>query len=205
MYQITLLIQDEIYDMFPKAYRLTSEFKNKDYCKPLESLGFGSNMLENFLLLYNFLAEGEDRNFREFGDNHPRGEKWNCQSRYHLLNLNPLLFGGTKTVEWRIHNPTFNADKVMNWVYILNAISKYADKNKDSISVGNIPKDLSLKSIILDAYSDSRLLTKYLFAYIAFRKRVSNEASIKGDRIGRYDLEDDSLINMKYPIKSILR
>lgn len=205
IYNLTRMIQDEIYKMFPKAYKNTGVFKGKDYCKELPDLGFTDDLNSNFIKLYGFLAGDEDDIFNDFGKPHPRGEKWNINSRYYIQNLNNLLFSKSETVEWRIHNSTFNPDKIVNWVYILRAISMYALKSQDKLSTNSFPNSIFLKDIIISEYGNSRLLTKYLLAYIAFRKRVSKEAHLKRDDVGHYDIKDDSLINMKYPIKSLVR
>lgn len=54
--------------------------------------------------------------------------KWNIKARYYGLNLiNMLCYKGPKTVEFRFLRPTFNYRKITLWLYILNAVLKYAE------------------------------------------------------------------------------
>lgn len=57
----------------------------------------------------------------------PWRQQWNCLSRYHALNIVPLLFSPAGTVEFRVHGPTLNFDKTSAWLLICNAIVRYAE------------------------------------------------------------------------------
>jgi len=75
--------------------------------------------------------------FHKFSNkNHPQdphGEhKWMINSRYHIINLVPFLFGKRGTIEFRVHPPTLNPIKAINWLFICNAILKFANIQKSS-------------------------------------------------------------------------
>ena len=85
-----------------------------------------------------------------FGKPHPLDRenvhKWNINSRYHIVNFNPLFFGNNKTVEFRCHTNTFNKHKIMHWVFITSAIVKYASLNRGK-SIGSISLQEILRKV----------------------------------------------------------
>lgn len=207
MYILSLKIQDELYSMFPYYTKHSGEFKGKDYCSPMRNLYFTNDNNDNFYKIHEHLLcdyEG-DYEYEGPASSHPLGSKWNISERYRILNLIPLLFSNQQTVEWRVHNSTFDPDKIVNWVFILNAISKYANKYRDRISKNIISDDITLNEIITDVYSSSKILRKYIKKYISYRKDVVKKYTLAGDKIGIYDEKYDNILDIKYPIKSLIR
>lgn len=119
----------------PKMTFHTSAYKanGKDYC----------NMLSGRASTFEHLFERVTgkRYLGSLVQPHPadveKRAKWNIKSRYYGLNLvNMLCYKGPKTVEFRFLRPTFNYRKITLWLYILNAVLKYAE------TLANTWKDL---------------------------------------------------------------
>ena len=55
---------------------------------------------------------------------------------YFWINfINALCYTVNKTIEFRLLRPTYNFNKILLWIYIFNAILKYAESDK---SLSNI-------------------------------------------------------------------
>jgi hypothetical protein len=211
MYILGVELQEEIYSMFPKYYRNTSKFKGTgtDYCNPLNKLKLTKESESNFDIISKEICNYDGWNFKTFGMEHPSDpenrSKWNIPSRYKWQNLIPTIFGKSGTVEFRIHGPTFNHDKIINWLYIISAIVKFAEKYKNEISSNpELISNINLKRIILDVYEDSNVLSNYLLEYVEYRKSLMKEHSKMGDCIGKIDLKEDNILNFKSNIKSLV-
>lgn len=203
-YKIVKQLQDEVYEMFPEAMRNTRLFKNQDYCSPLKGFRFQKDDVEfNFNKIYKHLAMDDEAVFSKFKDPHPRdpgnNSKWNVKSRYSICNLVTTIFGSNGTVEWRIHTSTFNKDKIVNWLYIISAISWYAYLNKDKDSFNK----LTLEEVIESIYPSS-IIRDYLKDYIKYRKDLMRSHKEKKDIYGQLDVENDNLSEFKPKIKSLI-
>lgn len=104
----------------------TSSYKanGKDYCRMLS----GNSITFEEL----FKAATGKKYLGSLVQPHPsdieKKAKWNIKSRYYGLNLiNMLCYKGPKTVEFRFLRPSFNYRKITLWLYILNAVLKYAE------------------------------------------------------------------------------
>ena len=190
MYNIIIGIQDEIYKMFPYNYRYTSDnnFKSKDYCSPIKDILKFDGVNSDFNNILSLLG-CDPSDYRGFGEgNHPDDQdgtrKWNIPYRYKGVNLIPTLWGSAKTTEFRMHNPTIDENKVINWLFICNGIFKFALKNKKSLSKCKV--DITLRNILEDVYSEE--LALILSDYIDERKVVMEELFNKGDLIGDAEL-----------------
>ncbi len=107
---------------------------------------------------------------------------------YKWASLIPLIFGNRGTVEFRIHTPTSNPDKITNWLFIIAAILSYAIDNKESLLKSRMPRNINLTNIIKNVYGDNNL-TKPLVEYINYRKKkFINEL----DSIGELEIANDS-------------
>jgi hypothetical protein len=211
LYHTFQLVQKELFKMFPEFIRKTSVFKNsnKNYCKPIKKVTNANDSIDNnFDRIISFLSQGniEPGDFRYFGQPHPADphnrSKWNVKSRYYAMNLVPLVFKGTGTVEFRMHTNTFNKDKIASWLMITTAIVEYSYKTKESSS--NLPTSLSLNTIVDNVYTN-KTLRKYLKAYIKYRKDLMKyNQNMYRDFIGKLDVEQDNLNNFKFPIKELV-
>ena len=201
MHRLMLRIQDEVYTLFPANYKFTSEnkFKTKDYCAPIKNIRLLKNNTvdQNFEALYNFYSGGNG-SFEGFSvKNHPldreNRSKWNLPMRYHIVNFLPFIWGGNKTMEWRCHVPTLSIHKMINWLYICNAIMSYASSHKEYIASFGDLRAASLENILKDVYSSECAST--LIKYVNWRKEYCSSNDIRGD----FELIDD-LVNIN-PVK----
>ena len=198
-HKLMIRTQDEIYSLFPSNYKFTSNngFKSKDYCAPTKNIKFAKTdtVDDKFMRIFNHYA-GTSSTFKGFGrENHPKDRsntrKWEVNERYFGLNFIPFIWGPTGTFEWRMHLPTQNINKIVNWLFIASGILKFADKYKDSIANDEFNmKPASLEYILRDIYSKE--LADILVAYMAFRVNLVNMMETKlGDVIGDYELKHD--------------
>jgi len=207
---LALKLQDEIYSMFPPDYIQTSKFKGTgtDYCNPLKKLVLKNDPTYNFTKIASEVCGVSGWQFNEFGEEHPADpggdHKWNVASRYKIINLIPLIFGKSGTVEFRIHGSTFNHDKITNWLYIISAIVKFADKYKNEIaSHPKMISEITLAKVLSEIYSDSNILSAYLSNYVDYRKAKMIEYRKLGDTCGVLDLKNDDISDFKSQIESL--
>jgi hypothetical protein len=174
LYRLCRIIQSEIYQLFPYYYTNTSKFKRKGYCNPLPLLeDASSDSSEIFKSLYHHLSGGNS--FVQFpSGSHPLDRsgqhKWDVSPRYVWCNMIPLIWNGKSTVEFRCHTPTLNSQKVINWLFIIVAILKYAKKHSNILTkcpVSEI-KEITLHTILSDCYP--HIITQTLDNYINERK-----------------------------------
>jgi len=204
LHRVLIKVQDEIYSMFPAGYKYTSDngFKQKDYCAPISDLKLlkRNSVDENFNIIYNYYSGGYG-SFEGFGvRNHPKDEgnrqKWQINERYKVLNIIPLVWGGSGTLEWRVHPPTQNVHKILNWLYISNAVIAYAYKNAKEFAEFGQLTNLDLEKILYSVYSEK--LAKVLVGYVEWRK----EYMLTMDSTGQKELEED--LSLKIPFSVLL-
>lgn len=188
LYTIACILENEIYAMFPKYYAQTSKFKAKakDYNMPLRKELVELTPEETFNSVAFYLSEG--KKYQGFGAEHPSdpdgSHKWGINSRYHWVNLIPLMFGSNKTVEFRCHIPTNDPIKVINWLYICSAIIKYADRaSRNNVDLVTL-KNLTITDVLKDTYSSSYKLSSYLTDYVNKRKTNRKNDESMGDYTG---------------------
>lgn len=105
-----------------------------------------------------------------------------------------MFFSDRKTMEFRLHSATTNGQKMINWLFICNAILKYAEKYPKQILSNGDP--ISLDSI-LDYYSthfktkEATFLSNYLKAYVANRKEYFLNDRKKGDLESKKEMTGD--------------
>jgi hypothetical protein len=124
--------------MFP-LYKVNWEnYKEKNYCEKLPPIvaTFGKKNYNRYINnsyhdIYRFLsggvAFGADYNRVTKTNPWPGKNKWDIKTRYHWVNFINPLFGKRDTIEFRIHTPTLNSDKVLNWVFMSAAIIRFAE------------------------------------------------------------------------------
>jgi len=203
LHRVMLRIQDEMYSMFPSNYKFTSQngFKSKDYCAPIKNIRIlkGNTVDQNFEILYNYYSGGNG-SFRGFGaSNHPKDrdnrQKWQIDERYTLCNCIPLIWGGSGTCEFRQHVPTLSITKMLNWLYICNAIMAYVQKNKTDIANWGDLRACNLDTILSSVYSTECAQT--LSKYVQWRKDYMKTM----DATGQKELAED-LMSIPYSVLS---
>lgn len=151
LYSVCKYIERDLQNILPPQTFDTKYYKTngKDYCKRL------SNYLSFEHLYKGIVGRGF---FGDFTQPHPRDiyrkRKWEINSRYFWVNfVNILCYNVNKTVEFRFLRPTYSFNKIMTWLYILNAIMLYAESEDSLVSLRNIirhvySKDLSEKVLL---------------------------------------------------------
>lgn len=186
LYNLMFMIQGELNHILPRDIFESGNYKSsgKNYCQRLPM------MLNSVDKLYSMLSSGIGQWDGDMMKSHPedpdRQRKWDNHSRYYNLNLINMFFGERiKTVEFRMHSPTYNFSKVINWICICMAILKYAEDMESPI----IENKISLKEILENAFNKNQC--NILEEYIAIRKAEFTQDSLIGDRGGYFDIVRD--------------
>ena len=217
----TLAIQEEIYTMFPLYKKYNFKVKNKNYSKPyptfdllsrLDSKIDASNIDKNFNIIYEHLSMGEP--FRNVGynlenvKNHPADregrQKWNVATRYYIHNLIPLIFGNKQTIEFRIHTPTSDINKVMSFVMMNTLIVNYVVRNTAAILNNSFifeeRNHSKLEGIIdielskIPNFDGRQSLRSELFDYFGKRRAYSEMQKESGNIVGI----ENEIVSRKY-------
>jgi hypothetical protein len=213
LYKVLFRLQDEIYDMFPFHKLKNLGIKKKHYTKPLpigpmlklDKKINSKTVRNNFNVIYNFLSMGSS--YADFGNHmdnittHPSdpqgSQKWNIRTRYHWVNLIPLLFGNKQTVEFRIHTPTYDNNKIINYLIICTSIISYIKENLSNIlKDASCIADLTLNDVLRNTLgNDNKEILSEVSNYIDHRKQYINHKTRQGDLIAN---EDDFIYNSRH-------
>lgn len=204
VYSVIKKLEPELYSLFPAYYQDTSNFKAKNYCGHLPQFNFSKNTDDAFNKFYYFMS-GNNCEFTEFNtENHPldpgANHKWDINTRYFNTNFVPFLWGKKGTLEFRLHPPTLNSVKAINWLFICNAILKYANLTKKDWYDTYTSSSLTFKEIFSAVYSPN--LVNYLNSYMDALKwnRISYDAV--GDGEGVNWCKND--LNLTFPGQELL-
>jgi len=208
-FRLTCHLQDSIFEMFPIYKKYNFGVKNKNYSKPypiyeLVSLMDPSitpnNIVKNFDVLYSYLSMGQS--FAQVGNSldniqsHPADSgntaKWNIRTRYYNHNLIPLIFGNKATVEFRIHTPTFDPNKIVPFIILNSILVNFTTKYQDKIL--RDPQFLlqfHIKSVVTEMIRNHsnipniNTLHESLLRYIDDRRQHTEDQNRKGLIKGR--------------------
>lgn len=210
LYKLAVMIQDELFAMFP-YYKLDERKyagKDKNYCKKLNKLSvfslkneekesYKSYVNNNYLKLFMFLTNGvvPSKQFNRKLGIHPKGgEKWNKGARYHWINFLNTIFSKRNTIEFRLHTGTTNAQKVVSWLFICNAIVKTAMCRQADLLAG---KHINLFDV-LDYYDMSTkgsragaAMSRYLKEYVSHRMSYFRKDYERDDYMSNRELVED--------------
>jgi hypothetical protein len=208
LYKLIYLIQDELFLMFPAYQQDKPKYlgTSKNYCKKLPQLEFTNSVDTDLNEIFMFLTAPEDENhdidweraksidskwnlntYMHPAD--PSGQsKWNIKSRYYHVNLVPFIFSKKHTVEFRLHTPTTNFTKVINWLFICTAILKFASKYKNSLINGDTYTLQDVLNIYgekngIEGVSMSNYLTKYHHDRKSYFMQCLKNSDIYGNEI----------------------
>ena len=213
LYQLCLKIQDEVFEMFPGYKVQWQGIKKKDYCAKLpKKFGtirditrekFDDYVNESYQKIFVFLTEGipAGKDYNRENKNHPAKQKWERHSRYFWLNFMNTIFSERNTVEFRLHTPTTNSQKMINWLFICNAIVRYALLHPRDIIAST--KKISFAEV-LDYYGNTfngdraKFLSEYLKAYVAERTKLFKKDIERGDLVSQWELKGDKDYIFKY-------
>ena len=198
LYTVCCILEDEIYSMFPQNYAKTSMFKQKDYNMPLMSNLVCNDPNKTFDNISVYLSAGKP--YMGAGGNHPSDpdgqRKFNINQRYHWCNFIPTLFGSSRTVEFRLHTPTNNPVKIINWMMICSSIIKIAEiikRDRTSMSaIRGLTLDGVLKTVFKESTSANAMdIYQYLGDYVKLRKNNRKEDDMHGSLNGEREIRDD--------------
>lgn len=206
-FKVGMMIQDEMFKMFPLYKKYNYNIKNKNYSAPLPTFEIlsdldpkidQSNIDKNFNVIYKYLSMGHD--FSSVNNNidnitaHPAdpngNQKWNVRPRYSLYNIIPLLFGNKQTIEFRIHTPTYEVNKVIPFIIMNSLIVNFTIKNQDSIlKNSSFLKAYDLFSLITSEIDNANIPNKNpirdtMYDYIEKRKSYCERQTLKGNILG---------------------
>ena len=206
-FKVGMKIQDEMFQMFPLYKKYNYHIKNKNYSAPLPTFEILSqldpiidsrNIDENFGVLYKYLSMGQD--FKSVGNNlenvlsHPAdpngNQKWLVKCRYFLYNLVPLIFGNKQTIEFRIHTPTYDVNKILPFIFMNSLIVNFVIRNQKLIlNRKNFINSYGLLDILymqINQY-DIPNINKFkdlMYSYIEIRKNYCENQILKGNILG---------------------
>ena len=210
LYMLNMQIQDELFTMFP--YYKTDPFghKKKNYCQKLKRLNihylkdktkdnFQDYIKDVYTKIFVFLSDGmqPDQSTNRTVLKHPIQQKWQRNSRYYHCNLQNMIFSERFTAEFRIHEGTLNSQKIINWLFICQAIVKYAEHNQTSIFEG---KPVTMEDVLnyyAKTFKDvrSKKLSAYLIAYFKERQAIFAADLKKGDVLSLdFDKKDKTYV-----------
>ena len=190
--------------LIPELSFYTSMYKanHKDYCNML------SDEVTSFEELFKMITG--KKYLGSLVQPHPadvrKAAKWNIKARYSGLNLvNMLCYKGPKTVEFRFLRPSFNFRKITLWLYILNAVLKYAEKlAKEWQETDHSSTENMITWVVYEKYKGlTRILENqydyetysYLIKELDLLKMSVEAQSANGDRCGRdVEFEDELFV-----------
>ena len=206
-FKVGMKIQDEMFQMFPLYKKYNYHIKNKNYSAPLPTFEILSqldpiidsgNIDENFGILYKYLSMGQE--FKSVGNNlenvlsHPAdpngNQKWLVKCRYFLYNLVPLIFGNKQTIEFRIHTPTYDVNKILPFIFMNSLIVNFVIRNQKLIlNRKNFINSWSLLDILymqIDQYDipNRNTFKDLMYSYIEVRKNYCERQILKGNIVG---------------------
>ena len=206
-FKVGMKIQDEMFQMFPLYKKYNYHIKNKNYSAPLPTFEILSqldpiidsrNIDENFGILYKYLSMGQD--FKSVGNNlenvlsHPAdpngNQKWLVKCRYFLYNLVPLIFGNKQTIEFRIHTPTYDVNKILPFIFMNSLIVNFVIRNQKLIlNRKNFINSYGLLDILymqIDQYDipNRNAFKDLMYRYIEVRKNYCENQILKGNIVG---------------------
>jgi hypothetical protein len=218
-YKLISSHQEEMFSLFPLYKKYNFGVKRKNYSEPFPFNDINCRLdakinpkdkpqvNQNFDVLFSHLTG--QHTFYDYGcdlinvDHHPAdpqgNQKWNIKKRYYAYNLIPLIFGNKETIEFRIHTPTYDIDKILNFLFINSYLINYTIANQDKIlsdpSYLCVKNNKGIGKLISNHFANSNFLTgndkdalaNYHHNYIEERRRVTYEDNCKGNIIGNED------------------
>jgi hypothetical protein len=207
LYDLWNTLQNEFYEIIvidkkSLKYISTKKQEAKDHCKPVPNL-YNKDInvyYKNIFALYNNGIYPDHKFTRKSGIlTHTNNNKWNINCRYFNLNLIGL-FENKGVIEFRIHGPTLNENKLINFIFILNAVIEYAKKHSNVIL--HKKEKIYLEKIINSIYANNPKIKEPLIQYIRSRKNaylnnIMNN-NIYGSELDDLNIPDNESILVQY-------
>lgn len=207
LYHLFLRIQTELYKIFPRYKYDNNGVKNMNYTAPLLHIfkdttfnsdkSYKSQVNDYYYKLYKHLNAGQNFDFKynKKTKKHLNGDlsrnKWNIRSRYHALNMTHLFFSNRNTIEFRLHQAVLEDYKMINWLLICSAITRFAEQHQKRILTDS--KEITLDEVLTEGLKlkthplRSGKLVEYLNNYVHNRKTIFAEDLNNGDHISDGD------------------
>jgi hypothetical protein len=215
LYALGIRIQEELFTMFPYYKTEWKGVKKQNYNQKLRKLGttalrkdmtkaeFTKYVDEGYYRIFTWLNDGvpPDDRFNRNNHRHQQTAKWNRKQRYYWLNFMNLFFSERYTAEFRLHHATLNGQKMVNWLFICNAVVRYAEMHAKSILSAGTPIPLD---DVLEYYAttfktkEGRFLSDYLKAYVKNRKDYFLADYKKGDYVSEREQKNDKSFVFEY-------
>jgi hypothetical protein len=209
--RVLFLIQDDMFALFPIYKKYNFGVKRKHYTKPysyqdtvfnFDKVITPAKVKENFGHLYSFLTM-DYNSYKDVGSDignvhsHPSDPhgtaKWNIKSRYYWVNMVPLLFGNKQTIEFRLHTPTYNVDKVLHFLVLCTSIIKYVkDQEKSILEDPKSYSAIDLYTILVQTCGNVNdgMVPEHIYSYL--RKRRD---SVYGfNKVGNIKGNEDTIV-----------
>ena len=124
LYVISTIVQNELLSYVPKWTFESNRYKrtHKNYCSKIP-------ICETFEKLYGFISGDIFKGslIEPHRSDVDRSRKWNINSRYFAFNfVNLLCYESPKTIEFRFLRPTYNYNEILTWLFVFNAMIKFA-------------------------------------------------------------------------------
>lgn len=194
LYELWSYIQDEFYELIVINKRHIDYISNKrhgpkDHCKSVPKIQ-ASNIAEYYKIIFTLFNSSQhpNRDFHRGKLVHDDSQKWNIDCRYYNLNMINLL-NGNNVIEFRIHGPTLNEIKLVNYLFILNAVIEFASKYSNIVI--HRKEKLYLEKILKVVYKDQPEIAKVLINYVNYRKNIYLANLMNNDIFG-LEIEDDT-------------
>lgn len=112
--------------------------------------------------------------------------KWQVGTRYMAINfINAICYQDPKTIEFRFLRPSWRFDKIVGWIYIMNALMLYAEST--------LPLESSIPNILKAVYPEK--LANLLISFLDTLKTVVEQQTKDDDFIGEAIHLDDHYLN----------
>lgn len=214
LFRLGFKIQNELFLMFPYYKANPEGIKHKNYNQKLPTLNIGMLPPDADSRAFNeYVERAYLRIFQWLGDGahpegcydgkvyvHPQQQKWNRAKRYYWLNLMNMIFSERGTAEFRLHTPTTNSHKMVAWLFICNAVVRYAAQYEKQIfqRKGTIPLEEVLGYYANNYGDEGRFLSEYLTAYVEERKEAFFKDYEKGDKVSKWEMDGDKKYTFTY-------
>lgn len=219
LYKASVSIQNELFKMFPHYKNDEIKFagKQKNYCKKVKNLfgNYDGSSKEDYdkyintsyctlgqLLLGNHAIP--NFNFNRTNGQHPQKNKWERTGRYYWINFMNMFFSKRDTIEFRLHTPTFNSQKIINWLFICSAFIQYVEKHTEAILKGEKVKIKDVLFIYKDLYDEGEL-SQYLFDYYKDRVAFFDGLTKQGNFVPQEELDGDLNYFFDSKLKNIFK
>jgi hypothetical protein len=208
---VTLKYQEEIFSMFPLYKKYNFGVKRKNYSQPYNLFQFLSkidssidqnNLNKNFKCLFDYLNQDYypleeikgDLNLVEYHPADKEGnQKWNIKYRYHFHNFIPLIYGNKQTIEFRIHTPTYDVNKILSFLFLNASLINFTKRHEREI-LKNPGKFLlnykNLSHVYCEEFDTvgNRIMREQLKDFLSntihYRKDYIAKISAQGDIVG---------------------